>query len=76
MKSKDRLVKVYTAHGEMEAQVIKGLLESCDIPSLMQGNAAQSMQPFVMDGMGEIKILVAEPQADEARKIIEASADV
>ena len=76
MKSKDRLVKVYTAHGEMEAQVIKGLLESCDIPSLMQGNAAQSMQPFVMDGMGEIKIMVTEAQVDEARKIIEANADV
>ncbi|MGA3093859.1 MAG: DUF2007 domain-containing protein [Dehalococcoidales bacterium] len=77
MKNKqDRLVKVYTAHGEMEAQVIKGLLESCSIPSLMQGNAAMSMQPFVMDGMGEIKIMVTEAQADEARKIIEAQADV
>ena len=60
----------------MEAQVIKGLLESCGIPSLMQGNAAMSMQPFVMDGMGEVNIMVAEAQADEARKIIEANADV
>jgi hypothetical protein len=76
MKPKDRLVKVYTAHGEMEGQVIKGLLDSCGIPSLMQGNAALSMQPFVMDGMGEIKIMVIESQADEARKIIEANADV
>ena len=77
MKNKqDRLVKVYTAHGEMEAQVIKSLLESCGIRSLMQGNAAMSMQPFVMDGMGEVKIMVTEAQADEARKIIEAKADV
>ena len=76
MNPKDRLVKVYTAHGEMEAQVIKSLLQSCGIPSLMQGNAAMSMQPFVMDGMGEIKIMVTEAQADEARKIIEAKADV
>ena len=76
MNPKDKLVKVYTAHGEMEAQVIKSLLESCGIRSLMQGNAALSIQPFVMDGMGEIKIMVAEEQADEARKIIEANADV
>ena len=76
MKSKDMLVKVYTAHGEMEAQVIKSLLESCGIRSLMQGNAAMSMQPFVMDGMGEIKIMVTEAQAEEARNIIEANADV
>jgi hypothetical protein len=75
-KENETLVKVYTAHGEMEAQVIRGLLESFGIRSLMQGNAALSMQPFVMDGMGEIKIMVTETQADEARKIIEANADV
>jgi hypothetical protein len=75
-KAPEDLIKVYTAHGEMEAQVIRGLLESCGIRSLMQGNAALSMQPFVMDGMGEIKIMVTEGQADEARKIIEANADV
>ena len=76
MNPNDKLVKVYTAHGEMEAQVIKSLLESCGIKSLMQGNAAMSMQPFVVDGMGEIKIMVTEIQAEEARKIIEANADV
>ena len=75
-KEYEALVKVYTAHGEMEAQVIRGLLESCGIRSLMQGNAALSMQPFVMDGMGEIKIMVTETQAEEARKIIEANGDV
>jgi hypothetical protein len=76
MHHKDSLVKVYTAHGEMEAQVIRSLLESCGIRSLMVGNAAMSIQPFVMDGMGIIKIMVTEAQADEARKIIEAQADV
>jgi hypothetical protein len=76
MPANDKLIKVYTAHGEMEAQVIKGLLETGGIRSLMQGNAAMSMQPFVMDGMGEIKIMVMETQAEEARKIIEANADV
>ncbi len=75
-KEPEDLIRVYTAHGEMEAQVIRGLLESCGIRSLMQGNAALSMQPFVLDGMGEIKIMVTEAQADEARKIIEANADV
>ncbi len=76
MDSKDKLVKVYTAHGEMEAQVIKTMLETYGIKSLMQGNAAVSVQPFVMDGMGEIKIMVVETQAEEARKLIEANADV
>lgn len=74
MNPKDRLVKVYTAQGEMDAQVIRGLLEACGIRSLMVGNAALSMQPFVLDGMGKIEIMVDETQADEARKIIESSA--
>ncbi len=72
--AKDKLVKVYTAQGEMDAQVIRGLLEACGIRSMMVGNAALSMQPFVMDGMGRIDIMVDETQAEEAKKIIEASA--
>jgi hypothetical protein len=76
MNHKDKLVKVYTAQGEMDAQVIRGLLEACGIRSIMVGNAALSMQPFVMDGMGRIDIMVDETQAEEARKIIEAQADV
>ncbi len=76
MNTGDKLVSIYTAHGEMEAQVIRSLLETYGIKSLMQGNAAISVQPFVMDGMGEIKIMVVETQAEEARKIIEANADV
>jgi hypothetical protein len=74
MKPKDKLVKVYTAQGEMDAQVIRGLLEACGIRSMMVGNAALSMQPFVMDGMGRIDIMVSHEQADEAREIVEASA--
>jgi hypothetical protein len=32
-----------------------------------------SMQPFVMDSMGEVKIMVTEAQSNEARKITEAN---
>ena len=74
--TKTKLVKVYTAHGDLQAHVIKGLLETYGIPCVMQGNAAMSVQPFVLDGMGQVNIMVAEEQADEARKIIEANADV
>ena len=74
MKPNDKLVKVYTAQGEMDAQVIRGLLEACGIKSILTGNAARSMQPFVMDGMGRIDIMVDAAQAEEARNIIESSA--
>jgi hypothetical protein len=70
------IVQVYRASGELEAQVIRGLLESAGIPSLMQGNAALSIHTFIMDGMGEVNIMVTAERAEEARRIIEASADV
>ena len=62
--------------GELEAQVVKGLLDSAGIPSLLQGNAATSIHTFIADGMGEIKIMVAAARADEAKRIIEANSDV
>ena len=72
----EQLVEVYRARGEAEAQVIKGLLESYDIPCLLQSNAAPSVHMFTVDGMGEVRIMVRESMADEAKKLIEGEADV
>jgi hypothetical protein len=64
------MVEVYDARNEMEAQVIKGLLESYDIPCFLKSNAAPSVHAFTMDGMGEVKIMVLESLADKARELI------
>lgn len=72
----EQLVEVYRARGEAEAQVIKGLLESYDIPCLLQSNAAPSVHMFTVDGMGEVRVMVRESMADEAKKLIEVEADV
>ena len=70
MKNKDKLVEVYKARNQMEAQVIKGLLESFDIPSYLQSNAAPSVHVFTMDGMGETRVMVVESMAEKARELI------
>ncbi|MDP2916599.1 MAG: DUF2007 domain-containing protein, partial [Dehalococcoidia bacterium] len=62
--------------GEMEAQVIKGLLESSGIPCLLKSLAAPSVHVFTVDGLGEVKILVKESMAEEARRLIQGEADV
>ena len=72
----EQMVEVYRARGEAEAQVIKGLLESYDIPCLLQSNAAPSVHMFTVDGMGEVRVMVRESMADEAKKLIEVEADV
>ena len=70
MKSNEKMVEVYHAHNGMEAQVIKTLLESFNIPCFMKSNAAPSVHTFTMDGMGEVKIMVLESLAEKARELI------
>ena len=71
MKKNDKMVEVYRATGEIEAQVIKSLLESYGIPCLLRSNAAQSVHNFVVDGMGEVRVMVWESSAEAARELIE-----
>jgi hypothetical protein len=66
-----KLVEVYKARTEMEAQVIRGLLESFGIPSSLKANAAPSVHMFTFNGMAEVKVMVLDSQADEAKRLIE-----
>lgn len=70
MAEMEKLVEVYRASGELEALVIKGLLEISGIRAILKSDAAFSIHPFTVDGMGEVKIEVLESLADEAREII------
>ena len=70
MKGSEKMVEVYHASNSMEAQVIKGLLESYDIPCFLKSNAAPSVHIFTMDGMAEVKIMVLESLAPRARELI------
>ena len=68
---KKKLVEVYRARGESQAQIISGMLESNGIPSLLRSNAAPSAFQFTVDGMGEYKVMVWEEDAADARELIE-----
>ena len=68
--SKRKMIEVYRASGEAEAQIIKGLLETYGIPCLMKANAAPSVHVFTVDGMGEVKVMVWEQVAEKARELI------
>ncbi len=70
MAKREKLVEVYRASGELEALVIKGLLESSGIRCILRSDAAFSVHVFTVDGMGEVKVEVLESLADEAREII------
>jgi len=65
-----KMVEVYRAASEAEAQIIKGLLESCGIFCLLKSNAAPSVHMFAVDGMGEVKVMVWEEVVGKAKELI------
>jgi len=69
MSARDRLVTVYTAR-QMEAQIIKGRLESEGIPALLSYESAGLVYGLTIDGLGEVKIMVPEHMAGEAKEIL------
>ena len=64
--------EVYKAWGSIEAEVVKSFLESHGIPCLLKGLVVQSVHPFTMDGLGEIKILVPENKHALAEKLLKS----
>ena len=76
MNKSDSTTEVYRAAGEMEALVIKGLLESDGIPCFLKSHAAPSVHVFAVDGMGEVRVMVLEPMAERAKQLIRGKGDV
>ncbi|MFC2065950.1 putative signal transducing protein [Chloroflexota bacterium] len=75
--NKDRkLVTIYEAANEMEAQVIKGLLESFGVPCLLKPNTALPSPYSPVMNLGVIEIIVWDSMAEEARKLIEGNDNV
>ncbi len=58
--------------GSVEAEVIKSFLESQGISCLLKGLVVQSVHPFSMDGLGEIKILVHEKDYALAQELLKS----
>ena len=72
MSKPEDLVEVYRSSSDMEAQVIKSLLESFGIPCLLKSNAVASVHMFAVDGMGEVRVMVLDSMSEKARELIAA----
>jgi hypothetical protein len=71
MSAREPLVTVRTAK-YMEAQIIKGRLESEGIPVLLSYESAGLIYGISVDGLGEVRIMVPNRLAQEAREILGA----
>lgn len=68
--TKDRLVTVYRAFGQLEAQVIKTKLESAGIPVLLKYESAGLVFGLTVNGLGEVQVQVPAQWEDSARKLL------
>jgi hypothetical protein len=74
MAANERLVTVRSAN-YMEAQIIKGRLESEGIPVLLRYESAGVVFGITVDGVGEVEVMVPEHLAEEAKEILERSGE-
>ena len=72
MNNEPKMVEVYSANGDLEAQVIKGLLESHGISCFLQPYAVSSLQNILVPGMGGVRVMVSAEEAEQASRLIKA----
>lgn len=66
---------VRTVNGEIEARVLKSVLEAAGIRVELQIEAANKVIPVTVDGLGAVRILVPADSLDEARMILDTPAE-
>jgi ribonuclease-3 len=68
----DNLTIVFRTASEIEARVVRGLLETHGVASLVSSDLPRSIFPLAVEGLGDIRISVRAADAEEAQRIIES----
>jgi ribonuclease-3 len=66
------LVVIFRSHSDIEAHIVRGLLETHGIISVVSSDVLHAVFPMSIDGLTEVRIAVHASEADEAQRIIEA----
>jgi hypothetical protein len=69
-------VIVYRTWSDLEAQLVKGILELYGIPVGLSTDISHMLYPFTLDGLGETRVLVPLEAVVEARTILEGHRSV
>ncbi|HKT81468.1 MAG TPA: ribonuclease III [Vicinamibacterales bacterium] len=64
------LVVIFRTQSDVEASIVRGLLEAHGVPSLVSSSAQASRFPVSVNELGEVRISVRTTDADEAKRII------
>jgi ribonuclease-3 len=66
------VIEIFHTHSDVEARVVRGLLEAHGLMSVVSSAAPHTIWPVSIGGLAEIRLSVHESEADEARRIIES----
>jgi len=64
------LTTVYIASGKLEAEIVKGRLESEGVPAMLRYETAGLIYGLTFDGLGQVEIQVPSSLAQHAREIL------
>jgi ribonuclease III len=66
------LVVIFRTHSDVEASIVRSLLEANGVPSVVTSDVPHNIFPLTVNGLGEVRISVREEDADEARRVIDS----
>jgi hypothetical protein len=72
-ENKAELREVRKVYGPVEAEVIRSFLESQGIGCVLRGQMVQSVMPYTVDGLAEIKVLVAARDYEPALRLLDSA---
>jgi len=65
------LVVIFRTPSDVEARIVRGLLEANGVPSVVTSDMPHNIFPMTASGLGEVRLSVRGADADEARRIID-----
>ena len=66
------LTIIFRTQSDVEASIVRGLLESHGVPTVVRSDLPHAIFPVAINGLGEVRISVHPEDADEAKRIIES----
>lgn len=69
------LAQVYVTSGLLQAEIIKGKLESNGIPTLLRYESLGPVLGLTVDGLGQVEVWVPADQAELAYALLHESDD-
>ncbi len=67
-----KLIKVYTAAGDLDAEMVKGFLEAQGLDVTLSQESVARTLGLTAGKLGEVKVLVPESQVAEAQDFLAA----